>query len=482
MRSSLATLIFPGGIDVEPNVRMSARKLFKNRVDAGRKLATRLAGFRDASPVVLGLPRGGVPVAYEIAKALDAPLDVCVVRKVGAPMQPEFGLGAVAEDGVVFLQGQSLAYLGITEEQLRPDIARKQAEVAERTQTFRQGIPALDVRDRTVIVVDDGVATGGTAHAALQTLRARGAARLVLAVPVGAADTLDELATVADDVICLHPKDAFRAVSLWYDDFTPTTDEEVVSLLQRAHAEHVRTKRTPRESERLLIPTERHLRIPVGANGQTCLEGNLTTVPGARGLVVFVHGSGSSRKSPRNVAVAEALNRAGLSTLLFDLLTKEEEALDARTGQLRFDIRLLASRLVAVTDWIGRDPDLAKLDLGYFGASTGAAAALVGAAQRPNVVHAVVSRGGRPDLAENYLGEVRAPTLLLVGAHDPDVLTLNREALYFLACPKKMEIIPEATHLFEEPGTLDIVAKSASRWFARHLGVAGAAGGAINYR
>jgi putative phosphoribosyl transferase len=446
---------------------MGAHKLFRDRVDAGRQLALRLAEFRKEAPVVLGLPRGGVPVAYEVARSLDAPLDVCVVRKIGAPGQPEFGVGAVAEDGVVYIQRETLRYLGIVESDLADDIAAQQAEVEQRTRRFRRGRAAVDVRDHTVIVVDDGVATGGTARAALQTLRSRGAARVILAVPVGASDTLDELATVADEVVCLRPREQFRAVSLWYEDFEPTTDEEVITLLARAERDHDRSKRPPRESERVLAASESATRIPVG---DTFLEGNLTLVPDARALVVFVHGSGSSRHSPRNACVATVLNRAGISTLLFDLLTEDEEAVDARTGHLRFDIPLLASRLAIVTEWAKRNPKTKDLDIGYFGASTGAAAALVAAAKRPDLVHAIVSRGGRPDLAEAYLGDVQAPTLLLVGGLDGEVLTLNRETLYFLGCEKLLEVVPGATHLFEEPGTLEEVARSATRWFSDHLG------------
>jgi putative phosphoribosyl transferase len=447
---------------------MSSRKLFRDRVDAGQKLAAHLGSYRNASPVVLGLPRGGVPVAYEVARALDAPLDVCVVRKLGAPMQPELGLGAVAEAGAVYVDRDMLGALGVSELSLSKLIAAKQAEVDERVRRFRDGAPAIDVRGKTVIVVDDGVATGGTARAALQTLRARGAGQVVLAVPVGASETLDELASIADEVVCLHPEDAFYAVSLWYEDFTPTTDDDVVELLERAQSERAPTERRPvRESERIRKPLQHDVRIPVG---RRWLEGRLTIPENARGLVLFAHGSGSSRLSPRNQYVASVLQQDGLATLLFDLLTREEDEIDSRTGHLRFDIPLLASRLVVATDWALQNPETKGLDIGYFGASTGAAAALVAAAERPDVIHAVVSRGGRPDLAESVLGDVRAPTLLLVGGLDGEVLTLNRETLYFLACEKLLEVVPEATHLFEEPGTLDHVASSAAKWFRRHLG------------
>ena len=191
----------------------------------------------------------------------------------------------------------------------------------------------------------------------------------------------------------------------------------------------------------------------------------------SKGLVVFAHGSGSSRRSPRNRHVAEVLNAGSIGTVLIDLLTEQEEAVDLRTAELRFNIQLLGQRLVAITDWIVRQTHLNKLGLGYFGASTGAAAALVAAAERPAAVRAVVSRGGRPDLAGEALGGVVAPVLFIVGGEDLVVLGLNRSAIEKLPArtEHKLEIIDGATHLFEEPGTLDQVAALARNWFQKYL-------------
>jgi putative phosphoribosyl transferase len=211
---------------------------------------------------------------------------------------------------------------------------------------------------------------------------------------------------------------------------------------------------------------ERLVRVAAGA---VMLEGNLSLPKGAGGIVLFAHGSGSSRHSPRNRYVARLLNQAKLATLLVDLLTSDEEAIDMRTAELRFDIGLLAERLAAVTDWLTQYRDTRHLRIGYFGASTGAAAALVAAAERPDVVGAVVSRGGRPDLAGPALARVRAPTLLIVGGNDFPVIDLNRAALTHLRCEKQLVIVPGATHLFEEPGALDEVARLAREWFERHL-------------
>ena len=200
------------------------------------------------------------------------------------------------------------------------------------------------------------------------------------------------------------------------------------------------------------------------------LEGNLGLPPHPCGIVLFAHGSGSSRHSPRNRFVAETLQSHGIATLLMDLLTASEEEIDRRTSQLRFNIRLLAKRLAGATTWTLRQPDLRGLNVGYFGASTGAAAALVAAAQLTGTVAAVVSRGGRPDLAGDALGSVIAPTLLIVGGYDGPVIDLNQQALAELGCSeKKMIVIPGATHLFEEPGALEEVARVASEWFSDHF-------------
>jgi len=220
------------------------------------------------------------------------------------------------------------------------------------------------------------------------------------------------------------------------------------------------------------IQDVRPVRIEAGA---VVLEGDLRLPHDARGVVLFAHGSGSSRHSPRNRRVAELLNEAKLATLLLDLLTRAEEAIDARTAQLRFDIEFLAQRLIAATDWLTEEPATRSLRIGYFGASTGAAAALVAAAERPAVVGAVVSRGGRPDLAGRALARVRAPTLLIVGGRDVLVVELNHRALAVLRCEKEIVVVPGATHLFEEPGALEEVARLAREWFERHLFLARAA-------
>lgn len=428
----------------------SAAAAYRDRADAGRRLAAELAPWRGSSPLVLALPRGGVVLALEVARSLGAPLDILVVRKLGAPYHPEFGIGAVAQGDVVVVDEESVEALHVTPEAFDEILARERLEMERRLDHYRGDRPLPDVRGRTVILVDDGIATGGTARAAIRAVRQMGAREVVLAAPVGAPDAVNMLAREADAVVCPVQPEAFRAVGLWYDRFDQVEDAEVVRTLNEAWSGP-----DARRGE---------VEIPVGAG---TLHGTLEIPQGALGLVIFAHGSGSGRLSPRNHAVARSLRERGLGTLLFDLLTDDEEAIDARTRHLRFDIPLLGERLARVTDWATRTAP--RLPIGYFGASTGAAAALVAAAMRPESAAAVVSRGGRPDLAEAALARVRAPTLLLVGALDRDVLELNRDAFGRLGCEKRLDVVAGASHLFEEPGTLESVSALAADWFAERF-------------
>jgi putative phosphoribosyl transferase len=427
---------------------------FRDRREAGRTLAQRLSGLRASSPLVLGLPRGGVPVAYEVANALGAPLDVLVVRKLGVPFQPELGMGAVGEDGVRVLNADVLRQAGVTEAQLADVEARERAAVEERAARLRRGRPAIPLDGRTVLIVDDGLATGGTARAAVRVARERGAERVVLAVPVAPPETVAVLRRDADDVVAVETPEPFFAIGGWYSDFSPTSDDEVVELLGRAWHSAGGDGEVEEVDREMVIPAER-----------VQLPGHLTIPSGATGLVVFAHGSGSGRNSPRNQAVARALNQAGLGTLLFDLLSPAEEADRANV----FDIPLLGGRLGVATSWLLDEGAGGALPIGYFGASTGAGAALWAAAEPGSSVRAIVSRGGRPDLARGRLDAVRAPTLLIVGGRDEAVLEMNRDAAQQLRCEHRIEVVPGATHLFEEPGALEAVADLASRWFLEHL-------------
>jgi len=462
---------------------------FRDRRHAGQRLAARLRVYAGRPGLlVLALPRGGVPVGYEVARALGAPLDVFLVRKLGVPGHEELAMGAIASGGVRVLNDHVVRQLRVPPEVIGRVAEAEGRELARREEAYRAGRPAPRVEGRDVILVDDGLATGATMRAAAAAIRAQRPRRLIVAVPVAARETcLDfRAANECDEIVCDVTPDPFYAVGMAYDDFGQTTDDEVRELLALSAAERAGAAAVDREAEDADRAEwvgddgdpstrdaaegtggDRLVRVPAGRG--ISLEGSLEVPPLARGVVLFAHGSGSSRHSARNRAVAAELRRAGLGTLLMDLLTAEEERAEARTGHLRFDIGLLADRLAAAIDWLGSDRATRGLPIGLFGASTGGGAALAAAARRPDAVGAVVSRGGRPDLAGDALPHVRAPTLLIVGGRDEPVIPLNEQAHAALACEKRLEIVPGATHLFEEPGTLERVAALASAWFVRHL-------------
>lgn len=415
---------------------------FPDRAAAGRELARALlaggALAGESGPlVVVGLARGGVVVAAEVAAALGAPLDALAVRKVGHPWHPEYAIGAVAPGGIRYLR----AHDGLTAAQVDGAVRKAEEQASALDARLHAAYPAPSLEGATCVLVDDGLATGATMVAAVRWARAQGAERVVVAVPVGAPETVRRLEEEADEVVCLLVPVELWAVGAWYEDFRQVDDEEVLGLLAAA--------RRPLATA-----------AAIGVDGVR-LPADLTAPRGAAGWVVFAHGSGSSRRSPRNVLVAEELHRAGLATLLFDLLTEDE----ARERRNVFDVELLARRLLAATRWLGERPEARVRPVGYFGASTGAAAALLAAAELGDAIAAVVSRGGRPDLAWERLPEVKAPTLLVVGGADTVVLELNERAAQRLTCPHELVVVPGATHLFEEPGALEQVARLACSWF-----------------
>ena len=428
------------GLDIEVG--------FADRSEAGRLLARKLEDVGAlAEPrgrlVVIGLARGGVEVASEVASALHAPLDALAVRKVGHPWNPEYGIGAVAPGGIEVIR----AHDGLTDEEIAQAVrvAAANAE-ALHARLYANHVP-VDVDGATCILVDDGLATGGTMVAAAHWAQARGARHVIVAVPVGASATVRLLESdpSVDSVVCLVAPVDFGAVGLWYGDFHQVLDEDVVELLTASRRHTAFSEEIPVDGVRLTA--------------------DLTAPTDRIGWVVFAHGSGSSRGSPRNLGVAATLNRAGIATVLLDLLTDDE----ATDWQYVFDVELLARRLVAVTRWLASRPAAWGLPIGYFGASTGAAAALIAATELHDEVSAVVSRGGRPDLAWHELANVCVPTLLVVGGSDSVVLDFNEVAAAQLTCPHELAIVPGATHLFEEPGALERVAELATAWFTEQF-------------
>ena len=367
-------------------------------------------------------------------------------------------MGAIGEGGVRVVNRSVLDAGGVTERQLAQVEATERRELERRAHAYRGDRAMTSVWGRTVVVVDDGLATGSTARAAVEVLRSLGVRRVVLAVPVASRESVTELSSAVDDLVVVVTPPDFRALGPYYGDFGPTSDDEVVRLLAAS-----RSTGSPGEGH--VGSGARNHEVRIEAPGAH-LTGHLTIPAGAPGVVVFAHGSGSSRNSPRNVAVARTLNHAGLGTLLFDLLTQRE----AVERDNVFDVPLLATRLRAAVAWLRSQPGCRDLRIGFFGASTGAAAALWAAAAANADIDAVVSRGGRPDLVGERLSAVRAPTLLVVGGRDHPVIELNQQAARQLSCVHRIEIVPGAGHLFEEPGALAQVSRLATGWFTRYLG------------
>ena len=383
-----------------------------------------------------------------MAAELGAPLDLVMVRKLGVAPRAEVTVGAIGEGGIRVVNNRLSQSMRVNDGDMRAAEIRERLELDRQAVRLRGDRPPQELVGRTAIIVDDGIATGVTARAACAIARRRGASRIVLAALAAPIGWEQWMANAADEYLALETVDSVLAISRLCEEFGQTSDEEVLAALA--------------VSDGAGGDVDEDVEIDLGS---VRLGGHLAVPADHAGIVVFAHGSGSSRHSPRNMFVAAELRKAGLATLLFDLLTFAEET-DRRNV---FDIELLADRLVDVTTWLAHRPEVAGSRIGYFGASTGAAAALVAAADPSIDTAAVVSRGGRPDLADSKLRLVRAPTLLIVGGEDHQVLELNRQATAKMECPNRLWVVPGATHLFAEPGALQSVAELARAWFADHL-------------
>jgi predicted phosphoribosyltransferase/dienelactone hydrolase len=413
---------------------------FKNRLEAAELMVTDLRRLHVKNPLVLAIPRGAVQMGAAIAHRLGGDFDIVLVHKISSVWTPELSLGAASEEGDLILS-HAAENLGVAKADL--DLAG-QCEIKKLKKSrafyspFREPI---DPRGRTVIIVDDGIATGATMKAAVTLIKRKKPVEIIVAAPVASVEAVRELEAMGVSVSVLHLTPEIEDPRQFYLDFHEADDQEVASILSHARG--------------AISITEDDI----------SLKANVVVPAPVRGIIIFAHGTGSGRRSPRNQYVASVLQRAGFATVLVDLLD-EHECVDQRKI---FDIELLTERLSLVTRWVASQRSLLDLPLGYFGASTGAAAALRAAARLSGHVEAVVSRGGRPDLAQEELGLVDAPTLLIVGGHDDFVLELNRRAFSELRCEKEIVVVAEATHLFEEPGALERVAELASEWFTEHL-------------
>jgi predicted phosphoribosyltransferase/dienelactone hydrolase len=395
-------------------------------------------------------------VAYEVAQELGAPLDVVLVRKLGVPFQPEVAMGALGEGGVCVLQRRTIRRAGVGEAQLAAVKRREQAELRRRAERYRAGRPPIPLTGRTVLIVDDGIATGATVHAACDVVRAQGAARVVVAVPVVASSALRALRAVADDVECLVSSMMFGSIGSWYQDFSQTSDDEVLACL--AH--------TAMPSPGDVDGTAPDEDVEVEA-GTTVLAGRLRVPDAAQGAVVIAQGSSSARYSPRSCLVAGTLNRSGLGTLLLDLLTPGEELRETAVQ----DLDALAARLTAASQWLRAR--LATAGIGWFGTGSGGAAVLSAAAAPDADIAAVVVCGGRPDLVGERLMAVRAPTLLVVGGRDRVGLDRHREAQRWLRCMNRLAVVPGADDPFDDPAALGSSAELVAEWLTTHMTGAG---------
>lgn len=442
---------------------------FRNRAQAGRRLADALRRFDGPDVVIVGLARGGVAVAAEVARELDRPLDVLIVRKIRVPFARELAMGAVGEDGVEIIDREILASTAVSDEELETASESARMEAAEVLSSIRADRPAIDLSDRVVFLIDDGIATGSTAKVACQMLRMRGARSIVLAVPVAPREAASTFRRAADEFVTLETPDPFFAVGSHYDGFPQLSDEDVVELLRAA-------TRPPRTGTVALSPgapawTEDHVEIPIATDhGPEVLDGDLCVPPVPAGVVAFVHGSGSSRHSARNIRVAGALNDVGFATLLYDLTTREEW----REQHPEPDLAECARRTVDVVKWLGerfgRD-----VPIGLVGSSTGAAVALMAAADQACDVTAVACRGGRVDLASGVPVTLDVPVLLVVGGADDLVVEWNLEFASRLRAPHDLAIVEGASHLFTEPGALEEATALLTAWFERWLVRAGVA-------
>ncbi|MEU6394686.1 phosphoribosyltransferase [Streptomyces sp. NPDC046939] len=431
---------------------------FDDRRAAGRRLTWHLQFLRGRHSVVLGLSRGGVPVAYEVAQDLGAPLDVLAVRKLCVPWQPELGFGAISENGVRVLNEEVILRTGL------PSVTRSAVEKAERPELeaqvrrYHATRAPVPLTGRLAVLVDDGLATGATAEAACAAARRRGAVEVVLVTPVAPMSAVDRLRPLVDDLYCQQALHHLGSIGGWYDDFAQTTDAEVLTLLGQA------THAAP--APRLTVafePARPNREVSVPTTGEL-LAGHLSVPDAAEMVVVFALAGSSGRNNPRNQFLAAALNRSGIGTLLLDLLTEKEE----RERGAVLDVGLLSRRLHEASLWLRHE---AALPLAYFGAGSGAAAALEAASYPDADVLSVVARSGRPELADHEkLARVRAPVLFVVGGRDHEALRACRLATDMLHGECGLAVVPGASHLFTEPDTLTAAAELAEDWFAAHLG------------
>jgi putative phosphoribosyl transferase len=430
--------------------------LFHDRRNAGILLANKISqiSLDKNNTIVIALPRGGVPVAYEVAKKLQVPLDIILVKKIGAPSFPELAVGAVSEDNEIYYNEDLIERLGYETSDLKPFKDHALKELQKSSTSLRREYPPIPLIGKDIILVDDGVATGATMEVVIHLLKKKKVGKIILATPVSSQEAMTKLGSEVDMVEVIMVPPALSSIGEWYEDFSQVETEDVIDLLSEFSS--LSANQPNIQSEEVSI-----------RDSSIALTGDINTSDNIKSWVIFAHGSGSSHKSVRNVNVAMELTKAGHGTLLFDLLTMDEDAYSNR-----FNIPLLSKRLVMATRWLMKSKYYKEdTPIAFFGASTGAAAALEAAAKMTdeNIVYSVISRGGRPDMVDKKtLGSIYIPVLLIVGGEDFEVIELNKMAAESLPnC--RLSIVPGATHLFEEPGALAEVTKLAIEWFDSHV-------------
>lgn len=434
--------------------------------------------------IVLGLARGGVPVARAVADVLRTPVGVVVARKVGVPGIEEVALGAIAEGSHRVIAESVAWYLGVPPRIVDHLAARERPELERRVNTYRGGLASFDLRDRTVIVVDDGLATGASLRAAVRSVRDKSPARIVAAAPVASRQSAEEVRAEVDELVVVMTPARFDTVSALYENYSPVTDDDVLALIgqpvRRVSSNVVditaRLHPTPARTENRGHDRERTIGIPafdamvvadLGVPRIASTSRAVQRTEGVRGLVILAHGGGSSRNSYRNRYIAGRLRLSGYATLRVDLLTREERHADDVDASVRYDVERLTTRLACVCEWVEREGVPGAHHTVLVGGSTGAAAALEAAARRPGRVFAVVTRGGRVDLAAEALPRVQVPVLLIVGAADRDALRRSSDAVDRLPRGALLIRLPRVGPSFEEPGALGAATEHIVSWLDR---------------
>ena len=441
---------------------MDEGALYHDRSQAGAKLAQSLERYRDAGVLVLGIPRGGVPVAAEVARYLHAELDIVVARKLGAPGQPELALGAVTANGGRFLNEEIIRELAASHEYVEAETERKTTEARAREKYMRQARPPASIAGRTVIIVDDGLATGATMRAAVRSVRKAQPTHLIVAAPVGARESCDAIRDEADEVVCPLQPEPFFAVGLYYRRFEPVSEEEVRRLLSAASVVPQLSSADGPPQTTAAREQEVWFRNASGAR----LAASLVLPEGIERppVVVFAHGFGSSRHSSRNRAIAERLSANGIASLLFDFTGHG----DSQGSEQEATIPQMVQDLTAAIDVLNRRPDVDPGRIGVSGSSSGGIVTTLVAARDPRVQAAVLRSVAAEGLFDDA-SRIHAPTLVIAGEDDIPIVEEDRALADALGGEHRFVTIAGAGHLFEGPGQQEEVAEHSASWFAEKL-------------